>query len=206
VQRTSFTRDVKFGDVNLLKGFGHVASTAEVGPELPQVVMQALAKFGNSDLINTALSAFTLHPAPGVKQCGVITDALEQRALPLLALSLPCCLYRHQIPLPRAPVPCPACVLDYDHAAPPWLFPGPPQFCLARPAALTQTIQEDTVHPGVDESGQSGTDLRKLLPLELTFKHTVVDAQTIVFEEGTDPLAAAVIGNVIGDHGQHGVT
>jgi hypothetical protein len=40
--------------------------------------MQALAKFGNGDLINTALGAFALHPAPGVKQRGVIIDALEQ--------------------------------------------------------------------------------------------------------------------------------
>jgi hypothetical protein len=29
--------------------------------------MQALAKFGNGDLINAALGALSLHPAPGVK-------------------------------------------------------------------------------------------------------------------------------------------
>jgi hypothetical protein len=61
-----------------LKGFGYIAPAAEVGPELFQVVMQTLAKFGNSHLINAALGAFALHPTPGIKQCGVITDALEQ--------------------------------------------------------------------------------------------------------------------------------
>jgi hypothetical protein len=54
--------------------------------------------------------------------------------------------------------------------------------------------------------GQGGTYLRELLSFELAFKHTVVDTQTIVFEEGADTLAAAVISNVVGNNGQHGVT
>jgi hypothetical protein len=124
----------------------------------------------------------------------------------LLDLSLLCCIYRHQLPLSRASVPRTACSLDDNHAAPPWLLPRPPQFRLTWTAAFAQTIQEDTVRPGVDEPGQGGTYLRKLLPIELAFKHTVVDAQTIIFEEGADTLTAAVISNVIGNHGQHGVT
>jgi hypothetical protein len=98
-------------------------------------------------------------------------------------------------------VPRTACSLDYDHAGLPWFLPWPPQFSLAWTAALTQTIQEDTVRPGVDQPGQSGTYLRKLLPIELAFKHAVVDTQTIVFEEGADTLAAAVISNIIGNNG-----
>jgi len=96
--------------------------------------------------------------------------------------------------------------LDYDHAGPPWLLPWPPQFGLAWTAALTQTIQEDTVRLCIDEPGKGGTYLHKLFPLELAFKHTVVDAQTVVFEERADTLAAAVISNVVGDNSQHSVT
>src|SRR5262249_25525506 len=108
--------------------------------------------------------------------------------------------------LPRTRVPRTAGSLDYDHTGLPWLLPWPPQFGLAWTAALTQTIQEDTVHLCVDELSQGGTYLHKLLPIELAFKHTVVDAQTVVFEERADTLAAAVISNVVGDNGQHSVT
>ena len=58
----------------------------------------------------------------------------------------------------------------------------------------------------VDELGQGGRYLRKLFPIELAFKHTVVDAQTVVFEECADTLAAAIISNVISNNGQHSVT
>jgi hypothetical protein len=103
-------------------------------------------------------------------------------------------------------VPRTACPLDYDHAGLPWLLSWPPQCGLAWTAALTQTIQEDTVRPCIDELGKGGRYLRKFFPIELAFKHTVVDAQTIVFEECADTLAAAVISNVVSDNGQHRVT
>jgi hypothetical protein len=103
-------------------------------------------------------------------------------------------------------VPRTVCSLNYDHAGLPRLLSWPPQFSLAWTTALTQTIQEDTVHPCIDELGQGGRHLRKFFPIELAFKYTVVDAPTVVFEECADTLAAAVISNVVGDNGQHRVT
>jgi hypothetical protein len=62
-------------------------------------------------LIDTTLGAFALHTAPGVKQRSVITDALEQRALPLLDLSI-AVLYLSPPDPPPAGASAPHCLFS----------------------------------------------------------------------------------------------
>jgi hypothetical protein len=78
---------------------------------------------------------------------------------------------------------------------------GIPQRRLPRTAALAQAVKHDAVFAVIDALGELLTQTRKLLPLQLTLEHAIVDTPAVIGKERADGITAAAVDNVIGDDG-----